>query len=90
MKRSEAEQNEPVNAAVVKRLQREIADALGRFPSATILERLTAIYRIAQAATESAVEHSNPIEREQNKRVMREVLGSILLDTLGPKRETVH
>jgi len=78
------------NPAAVRRIQRDLAETLSKHRGSTILERVTAIYRVAQAATESAIDHSNPLEREENKRVMREVLADIMLSTLGPKRETVH
>lgn len=77
------------NPAAVRRIQRALAERLGEFKDATIVERVTAIYRIAQAATEAAINGSNPIERAQNKRIMREVLADILMRTLDDN-EVVH
>ena len=88
MKRDPIDQGSS-NPAAVRRIQRAIAECLQQFTGATVVERVTAIYRIAQAATESVIEHSDPLQRAENKRVMREVLGDILMRTLDVN-ETVH
>lgn len=78
-----------LNEKAANRMRTALVKTMSDFPAATISEKIAAVYGLARVMTETAIEISHPAQRAENKKIMRETLALILMETLD-EEETLQ